>query len=83
MIPQPNRPRSNMHPSSSLQLDRPQNLPLHSSWNTLPLGSQVKFMSFRIFELCMEQNFKNCIWRGLPLYYICTKITKKKEVKIM
>ena len=56
MISQPNRPRSGMYQSSSLQLDRPQNLPLHSSWNTLPLGSQVKFMNFRMLEFCIENN---------------------------
>ena len=52
-----NRPRSGLNPSTSLQLDRPQNLPLYSSWNTLQ-GSQVR---------------KNLQWRAiqtslLPVY---------------
>ena len=70
MIPQPNRPRSGMYQSSSLQLDRPQNLPLHSSWNTLPLGSQVKFV--KEVELLYNQ----------PCFYNTLFFTLRLEVQV-
>ena len=66
-----NRPRSGLNPSTSLQLDRPQNLPLYSSWNTLQQGSQVRKNLHHYFNLDVCLSFcRHCIGLRSPLFRV-------------